>query len=230
MTKKVVQDKKRKSTVEFKRKRSLNHLKNCSQTARKEAREGATYESGIGLNLNVNEQTIPTFKSATDTSAKVLAMPLSQFKEIESSVSKYTPRPQAKQVNFNKETYYNFLVFDTETNTTGKHAEICQLAVTDQSGNNSFSTYILPKNDIDFYAAKVNKLKILNFNGERKLLKNNEVIHTLPFHEAISQFQNYLSESIDRARITTENSLHTGLIAHNVFTVEIPILLRMLGK
>ena len=40
MTKKVNQDKIRKSTVEFKCRRSQIHANNCSQTARKEAREG----------------------------------------------------------------------------------------------------------------------------------------------------------------------------------------------
>ena len=52
----------------------------------------------------------------------------------------------------------------------------------------------------------------------------------IPFPEAISQFQNYLSESIDTARITTEKSIHTVLIGHNVFTFDMPILLRNAGN
>ena len=192
MTKKVIQEKTRKSTVKFKRRRSQIHSSNCSQTARKEAAEGTTYKSGVGINLD--------FNSVTDTSATMQA---SQFKEIESFVSEYTPRPKAQKVKFDKDGYYNFLVFDTETNSTGKGAEICQLAVTDKSGLHTFSTYILPKHNIDFYASKVNKLKILSLNGERKLLKNNELVHTLPFHEAISQLQSYVSESINRAKSST---------------------------
>ena len=127
----------------------------------------------------------------------------SNFKEIESFVSKYTPRLIAEQVSYNEDRYYNFLVFDTETNCTEKAAEICQLAATDISGAHIFSKYILPVHDIDFYASKVNKLKIINVKGERKLLKNNEMVETLPFDEAISHFQMYVSQSIDRTKATT---------------------------
>ena len=53
MTTKVPQDKIQKSTVEFKRRRSQLNSQKCSQTSRKEAQEGKTYETGIGLNLDL---------------------------------------------------------------------------------------------------------------------------------------------------------------------------------
>ncbi|KAJ7386144.1 hypothetical protein OS493_012490 [Desmophyllum pertusum] len=49
-----VKDKIRKSTLAFKRRRANAHRQNCAQTAKKEAQEGKTYESGIGLNLDLN--------------------------------------------------------------------------------------------------------------------------------------------------------------------------------
>ena len=213
--------------MEFKRRRSQIHANNCSQTARKEAREGTTYETGVGINLNLDAH---TSDSVTDTVANVLTMLDSKFKEIESFVSKYTPRPIAEPVNFNEDRYYNFLVFDTETNCTGKAAEICQLAATDISGVHTFSKYILPVHDIDYYASKVNKLNIINVKGERKLFKNNEMVQTLPFAEAISHFQTYVSQSIDRAKTTTSKPVHTVLIGHNVSTFDTPILLRCAGE
>ena len=136
-------------------------------------------------------------------------MPIRQFKEIEDFVSQYTPRPQEKRVNFNENRYYNFLVFDTETNSTSKSAEVCQLLVTDKSGLHTFSEYILPMQDIEFHASRVNKLKILNVNGERKLFKNDELLHTLPFHEAIAHFLSYVSKSIDRAKTITNKDLRS---------------------
>ena len=48
--------------------------KNCKQTARKEAKEGKTYETGIGLNLNIMSTTLTA----------------SALKEIESIVPQYT--------------------------------------------------------------------------------------------------------------------------------------------
>ena len=52
--------------------------------------------------------------------------------------------------------YYNFLIFDIETNKMGKSAEVCQIAVTDKSGSNTLSQYILPTKEIDVHASKVN--------------------------------------------------------------------------
>ena len=98
----------------FKRRRSQIHSNNCSLTARKEAREETTYDTQVGLNLDLNAQTICT--SLTDIEARVLAMPISQIKEIKDFVSQYTPWPQANWLNFNENRHYNFLVFDTETN------------------------------------------------------------------------------------------------------------------
>ena len=47
VSKKVNQDKIRKSVVEYKCQRSQIHANNCSQTARKEAQEGTTYEISL---------------------------------------------------------------------------------------------------------------------------------------------------------------------------------------
>ena len=44
------------------------------------------------------------------------------------------------------------------------------------------------------------------------LFKNDELLHTLPFHEAIAHFQSYVSQSIDRAKTITNKLIHTVLI------------------
>ena len=119
MTNQVNKDKIRNSSLDFKRGSANSHRQNRSQTARKEAREGKTYQKGIGLNLYLNR--ISTVTSST-------------LKEIESIVPEYTTRPLAKQFKFEEIKVYNILIFDTETTTTGKSAELCQLSATDQSG------------------------------------------------------------------------------------------------
>lgn len=59
-------------------------------------------------------------------------------------VSPYSPRPQTKPTKFDDNNFYNFLVFDTETNSaSNKSAEICQLSVIDNTGSHTFSQYIL---------------------------------------------------------------------------------------
>ena len=68
--------------------------------------------------------------------------------------------------------FYNFLIFIT--NATGKSAEICQLSVNDKSASHTFSVYIMSTKDIDLYASKINELKIVKINGERKLYKDDK--------------------------------------------------------
>ena len=79
MTKRVNQDKIRKSTVEFKCRRSQIHANNCSQTARKEAREVTTFETGVGINRNLDAH---TSDSVTDTIANVLTMSDTKFRAL----------------------------------------------------------------------------------------------------------------------------------------------------
>ena len=132
-------------------------------------------------------------------------MPLNQSKVIENSAPQYTPRPLAKHVSYEKDEFYNILIFDTETNTTGKSAEVCQLSVTDKSGLHTFSKFIMPTQDIDFHASRINKLKIVNINGERKLRKDSIVVSALPFNEVIAHFLRFVSQSVNRAKLITNS-------------------------
>ena len=112
-------------------------------------------------------------------------------------------------------------MFDTETNTTGIAAEICQLAATDHSGSHIFSQYVLPRNNIDPRASAVNNLTVKSVINKRKLFKNGSMLPTLDVKEAITKFESYISESITRKFVTV-------LIGHNTF--DIPILLRNTGE
>ena len=216
MTSQVLKDKIRKSSLTFKRGRANAHRQNCKQTARKEATEGKTYETGIGLNLDLN-----IMSSSVTTST---------LKDIESIVPQYTARPLLKQVKLEESKFYNFLIFDTETNTTGKSAELCQLSVADKSGLHQFSTYVLPVQDIDYFASKVNKLKIVIKNGERKLHKHNKEVSTLSLKKAMSQFLTFVSQSVDRAKSQTNKTVSMVLLGHNASTFDTPVLLRNSGS
>ena len=77
MTNRIIKDKILKSSLDFKRGRANIHRQNCFQTTRKEAREGKTYEIGIGLNLPLN---------------RISALTSSTLKEIRSLVPEYTIR------------------------------------------------------------------------------------------------------------------------------------------
>ncbi len=71
MTAKINKEKGRKSTIKFKRRRAQKHLSSNAETSRKQAKEGTTYESGVGLNLN-------TDKNTTNSTEPVLAKDTSE--------------------------------------------------------------------------------------------------------------------------------------------------------
>ena len=225
MDKKSEMHKCRKSSVEFKRRRSqLNKLK-ISDATRKEAKEGSTYESNIGLNLNSSETQREL--SATLTIAELCAFDITKTEQekYENAVPKYTQRPSIKKENFDDNKFYNFVLFDTETNSTGKLAELCQLAAVDRS-DKQFSCYILPNRDIDPYASKVNKLTVKTVNEKRTLFKEGQPLETLTLQRALTEFLTFLKESETAAASNTTKPVCTVLAGHNAFSFDIPILLR----
>ena len=90
MTNHVQKDKLRKSSLAYKRGRANARRQNRAQTAKKEAKEGKAYETGIGLNLDLS------------------IVPASTLKEIDTIVSPYTPRPLATKVKYDENKFYNF--------------------------------------------------------------------------------------------------------------------------
>ena len=78
---------------------------------------------------------------------------------------------------------------------TVKSAEPCQLSATNQSGTHQFSTYVLPEQDINYFASRVNKLKIFNINTTQRLLKDNKELSPVPLQEAVLKFLSFISQS-----------------------------------
>jgi len=66
-----------------------------------------------------------------------------KVKEYEKLVHPFTIGPTPLQLTFQDSVHYQFIVFDTETTSTEKDAQICQLAAITKSGK-CFNEYILP--------------------------------------------------------------------------------------
>ena len=82
---------------------------------------------------------------------------------------------------------YQFIVFDTETASLGKKAQICQLAAITQEGK-TYNEYVLPTCNISNYASRVNKLTVKTVNGQKTLLKENVPVHSVPLSECLQTF------------------------------------------
>ena len=218
---------KRKKSIEFKQRRNEINNQRIKTTARKEKQEGPTYQSNVGLNLE---------QSALGVTPEPVAMinliiqeniPEETVAAYEKSVAPYVTRPNCPaSIEFSSDVDYNIILFDIETNTTGKAAQLCQIAAVDKTGENCFSQYILPDNDIDKYATRVNKLTVKSVDGNRTLFKDDVALKTLTSQEAISRFVSYVQHCINSCKAKTRSDVCTVLIGHNSRRFDIPILLR----
>ena len=71
---------------------------------------------------------------------------------------KLVPQVPIKQNNciqYDETKTYKFILFDTETTTMGKEAEICQLSAIDDAGQNEFSCYIMPESNVSKHATEI---------------------------------------------------------------------------
>lgn len=62
-----------------------------------------------------------------------------ELKTFETCIPELTIRPVMVKFPYDRNTAYNFVIYDIETNTCGKTAEICQLSAVDQSGLHCFN-------------------------------------------------------------------------------------------
>jgi len=86
------------------------------------------YESGIGLNLNSSATAMELNNSElsiTEIYGINAAVTKQRHEQYENEVPKYTSRPTVQKEKFDNSKFYHFVLFDIETNSTGKSAEVC---------------------------------------------------------------------------------------------------------
>ena len=216
MDKRVAYNKQRKTTKEFKSRRSQLARQKTSQTLRKESNEGTTYGSSVGLNLDTTKSA--DSQIAIDLSEKI---PLTEFKRYEQLVSPHKSRPTQVSLLYDPMRKHKLIVFDTETTCTGRAAELCQISATSEDGKHEFSHYILPRSNISTGASLVNNLTIKSINGKRTLCKSNSPVVSVNPGKALQDFITFLKQLQDKDSNST-----LVLIGHNSATFDVPILLR----
>ena len=225
MDKKVIYNKQRKGKREFKRRRNQLSQQKHSQTLRREASEGITYESSVGLNLDTSNDKTES-QVAFDMPVKISPTELRGYEEI---ISPYTVRPKIVNLLYDSTQKYQFIIFDTETTCTGKHAEICQLSAVSENGRHEFSTFILPQRNISYSAYLVNGMAIKNIEGVRTLCQGNNPVQSVTIEEALRNFLTFITH-VKTSEPDQHNNHVTVLIGHNSASFDVPILLRNSDK
>ena len=221
LDKKLLNDRNRKSTKRFKYRRNQLHSQKTSQTLRIEAKEGKTYQTSVGWNLDTRaSQPSPT--SYTEIEHFLENISSNELQEYEKLVPPYTVKPNPETLTYDPTKTYSFIIFDTETTCSGKHAEICQLSAINETNLAIFSKYILPTSNVSSRATRVNNLSVKNINGNRQLLKENQPVETVSFGEALQEFLAFLFTVVS----SYQKESYTVLLGHNSSTFDTPILLR----
>jgi len=123
MDKKSAMDKRRKSTVVFKRRRSQLKKHKISETSKKEAKEGTMYESGIGMTLNSSATAMDLNNSElsiTELYGINADITKQQQEQYENAVPKCPSRPTVQKETFDDSKFYHFVLFDIGTNSNEK--------------------------------------------------------------------------------------------------------------
>ena len=192
--KKLLTDRNRKSTKNFKYRRNQLHGQKSKQTAHKEAQEGTTYETAVGLNLDtsINQPVPPAHTQIEHLLENISENEFRQYKQI---VPPYSAQPDPVKLSFDPTKTYTFVFFfDTETTCTEKNAELCQLSAIDENSL-LFSKYILPTGSVSPGATRVNKLSVENINGTRRLFKEkNQPVETASRNEVLREFVAFLDQ------------------------------------
>ena len=217
MDKKSQKDKVRKSSLQYKRKRANQNRNKLARNARNEGKEGPTYMTGIGLNLD------PTSRNAsTDVLQLTKNTSKQMLQDYEKLVPTFVQRPKQSTVAFNNNTTFEFVMFDLETTTIGKKAEICQLSAVKKDGK-LFNEYVLPEGSISERASRVNKLTVkTNANNQRVLCHDGTQVMSVSVEQCLNNFIAFLS--VSPAASTTV------LIGHNATVFDTPTLLRSGGR
>ena len=126
-----------------------------------------------------------------------------------------------------RNTAYNFAIYDIETNTSGKTAEICQLSAVDRSGLYCFSDYIWPLRDVEIHATRVNGLSVRIVRSVRTLFKDNQPVETVTLGEPLEKFLTYSEKTV--RRVKSDYNIFTVLIEQNSQVFGTPTLLRQSG-
>ena len=128
---------------------------------------------------------------------------------------------------FDRNTAHNFVIYDIETNTSGKTAEICRLSAVDQSGLHCFNNYILPSRDVEIHATRVNGFSVPTVRDVRTLFKDNQPVETVSLGKSLENFLTFLEKTV--RRVKSDNNIYTVLIEHNSQVFDTPTLLRQGG-
>ena len=153
-------------------------------------REGVSYEHNICLNLvpevrtqNINYEILQKVNKNTCKT---------ELKEYEQMIPSSAVRPLRKEILFDPQKTYKFVLFDIETSSTTRRTELLQLSAITDDGKHSFSEYILPERSITTTATAVHNITVRFSGDQRVLCKAGNPVPAKPLQTCLDLFSQVL--------------------------------------
>ena len=143
MDKKTGSDRNRKSSKTFKKRRNQLWGQKYTQTVCKEAQEGTTNETAVGLNLDTSINK-PRPNENTQIEHLIKNILENELHQCEQIIPTYSAQPNPAKLRFDPTKTYTFVILDTETTCTGKTLRsVCCLQLTKKVSNYRSTFYPL---------------------------------------------------------------------------------------
>lgn len=152
------------------------------------------------------------------------------LKDCEALVQEPIVRPEVQPHVYDEQSYsHNFLMWDTETTTIGKAAEIVQISVVSKDEQFCFSEYT-PETPVSLAASKVHGLTSYIVNGINVLHKDGKKVHSMSQQECLARLLNFIETTRNHYNKETHKPVITVMVGHNSALFDTPVLLRSAGS
>ena len=228
LDKKQEKDIKRKSSTAFKLRRRALHINKSGKQTRKESKEPASYESNIGLNLNPNKEL--QAKSLTILNDIDLNKCKGILKDCEALLQDSITRRKVEPHAYKESSHCNVLIWDTETTTIGKQAELVQVCIVSKDEQFSLSEYITPDTIISPAASKGHGITSEIQNNVKRLYKSGHEIPSAPLQECLPKILEFIENTRSYYNKETHKPVITVMVGHNSSVFDTPTFLRSTGS
>ena len=214
MEKKRAADSKRKKQKAFKKSRKNKKKRKTRKTHSMEAQEGATYETGIGL----QEDDGVTNGTLNDLRASLTREEFHKYSEYTIASQTSTTTNTVCQVK-------NEMIFDLETTGLDRNAEILQIACIRPDSSVCFERYLLPDTrTVADSATKIHGISVQYKDGGKIMQKNGQNLRATGQRQGLTEFVAFLEKYLQK----TDGAI--SLIAHNGERFDFRVLINSLSR
>ena len=139
-------------------------------------------------------------------------------------------KPELVPVTVQKPDDAFLVLFDLETTSLEKDADICHIAAMPLSDKKIWEKFLLPRENIHPRAFEINDLSVEeDYKGNHSLLKGGKKVEATSYKEGMKQFYQYVNQLSEQVSRNNPNA-KIILVAHNAFNFDARVLIYSLAS